>query len=73
MTPAQLNRATTASTKAVGSLTKKLPPPSVPKIASVIEKIAARYGLTPEQLKKMKAESSCSGLIPPQVSARPRR
>lgn len=70
MTPNQLNRATNATTKAVGPLAKKLPPPSVPKLASVIEKVAARYGLSADQLKKMKAESDCAGLVPPQVSAR---
>lgn len=55
MTPNQLNRATTATTKAVGSLSKKLPPPSVPKMGAAIEKVAARYGLTPTQLTQLVA------------------
>jgi hypothetical protein len=53
MTPNQLNRASTATTKVVGSLAKKLPPPSVPKVATVLEKVAARYGLTPAQLERL--------------------
>lgn len=57
MTPNQLNRATNATTKAVGPLAKKLPPPSVPKLGSAIEKVAARYGLTPSQLAALAAQA----------------
>ena len=40
MNPAQFNKATNASTKATGSLAKKLPPPmkiSSPKMAEVLD------------------------------------
>lgn len=57
MTPNQLNRAANATTKAVGPLAKKLPPPSVPKLGAAIEKVASRYGLTPAQLAKLAAQA----------------